>query len=199
MSSVWWCNVWHSIIRIQRCEVLIEFQSSQNKIVDDCNSCFTWFHINQAVLEDPRVTYFMLWRDYAVNGWPLLSDIPLFGFQEVGVAYEPVHLLRCHSKEDDPNDTMTNVWKCAFEPNPEQPGKVVILLWAYFSEYCLGYVILNALTIISMYVYSCPWKQVNVIYYSVKTYKRRVLFFLIIVIWVDGHLGSEIRDKLGSM
>lgn len=44
------------------------------------------------------------------------------GMQEVGVAYEPVHLLRCHSKEDDPNDTMTNVWKCAFEPNPEQPG-----------------------------------------------------------------------------
>ncbi|KAJ8043187.1 Leucine-rich repeat and WD repeat-containing protein 1 [Holothuria leucospilota] len=44
------------------------------------------------------------------------------GMQEVGVAYEPVHLLRCHSKEDDPNDTATNVWKCAFEPNPEQPG-----------------------------------------------------------------------------
>ncbi|XP_041455807.1 leucine-rich repeat and WD repeat-containing protein 1-like [Lytechinus variegatus] len=42
--------------------------------------------------------------------------------QECGIAYEPVHLLRCHSVDNDPTDCKTNVWKCAFEPNPEIDG-----------------------------------------------------------------------------
>ncbi|XP_030830910.1 leucine-rich repeat and WD repeat-containing protein 1-like [Strongylocentrotus purpuratus] len=42
--------------------------------------------------------------------------------QECGIAYEPVHLLRCHSVDNDPTDCKTNVWKCAFEPNPEIEG-----------------------------------------------------------------------------
>lgn len=42
--------------------------------------------------------------------------------QECGIAYEPVHLLRCHSVDNDPTDAKTNVWKCAFEPNPDIEG-----------------------------------------------------------------------------
>ena len=49
----------------------------------------------------------------------------LFQFytQECGIAYEPVHLLRCHSVDNDPTDWKTNVWKCSFEPNVEVEGK----------------------------------------------------------------------------
>ncbi|XP_071495270.1 leucine-rich repeat and WD repeat-containing protein 1-like [Diadema antillarum] len=42
--------------------------------------------------------------------------------QECGIAYEPMHLLRCHSVDNDPTDSKTNVWKCAFEPNPDVAG-----------------------------------------------------------------------------
>ena len=37
--------------------------------------------------------------------------------------YEPIHMLRCHSIENDPTDAKTNVWKCQFEPDPENPSK----------------------------------------------------------------------------
>ncbi|XP_072042851.1 leucine-rich repeat and WD repeat-containing protein 1-like [Amphiura filiformis] len=36
--------------------------------------------------------------------------------------YEPIHMLRCHSIENDPTDAKTNVWKCQFEPDPENPS-----------------------------------------------------------------------------
>ncbi|XP_071945443.1 leucine-rich repeat and WD repeat-containing protein 1-like [Antedon mediterranea] len=35
--------------------------------------------------------------------------------------FEGVHFLRCHSLENNPSDDSRNVWKCAFEPDPENP------------------------------------------------------------------------------
>ncbi|XP_067012894.1 leucine-rich repeat and WD repeat-containing protein 1 [Anabrus simplex] len=32
--------------------------------------------------------------------------------------YDPVHFLRCHSRNNDVADVQTQVWQCAFEPDP---------------------------------------------------------------------------------
>ncbi|XP_031427374.1 leucine-rich repeat and WD repeat-containing protein 1 isoform X2 [Clupea harengus] len=32
------------------------------------------------------------------------------------VCLQPLHVLQCHSKQDDPNDFETQIWACAFEP-----------------------------------------------------------------------------------
>ncbi|KAJ9589710.1 hypothetical protein L9F63_017082 [Diploptera punctata] len=42
---------------------------------------------------------------------------------EENLNYEPTHFLRCHSRNNDPADIRTQVWLCAFEPNPEDPQK----------------------------------------------------------------------------
>ncbi|XP_033627098.1 leucine-rich repeat and WD repeat-containing protein 1-like [Asterias rubens] len=42
--------------------------------------------------------------------------------KKVSSGYEVIHMLRCHSMENDPTDAKTNVWKCAFEPSLEKPG-----------------------------------------------------------------------------
>ncbi|PSN47611.1 Leucine-rich repeat and WD repeat-containing protein 1 [Blattella germanica] len=33
--------------------------------------------------------------------------------------YDPIHFLRCHSRGNDPADIRTQVWHCAFEPDPD--------------------------------------------------------------------------------
>lgn len=35
---------------------------------------------------------------------------------EEPVCLQPLHVLQCHSKQDDPNDFKTQLWACAFEP-----------------------------------------------------------------------------------
>ncbi|XP_038074326.1 leucine-rich repeat and WD repeat-containing protein 1-like [Patiria miniata] len=42
--------------------------------------------------------------------------------KKVSSGYEVIHMLRCHSMENDPTDAKTNVWKCSFEPSLEKPG-----------------------------------------------------------------------------
>ncbi|XP_022093308.1 leucine-rich repeat and WD repeat-containing protein 1-like [Acanthaster planci] len=42
--------------------------------------------------------------------------------KKISSGYEVIHMLRCHSMENDPTDAKTNVWKCAFEPSLEKPG-----------------------------------------------------------------------------
>jgi hypothetical protein len=34
--------------------------------------------------------------------------------------YEPVHFLRCHSYNNDPADSGTKIWRCAFQPKLEE-------------------------------------------------------------------------------
>ena len=46
--------------------------------------------------------------------------------------YNPVHFIRCHfgdknaikkgHTDNDPTDDVTNVWCCAMEPDPDDPG-----------------------------------------------------------------------------
>ncbi|XP_014664896.1 PREDICTED: leucine-rich repeat and WD repeat-containing protein 1-like isoform X2 [Priapulus caudatus] len=33
------------------------------------------------------------------------------------------YMLRCHSRRDNPSDHKSQVWRCAFEPDPANPGK----------------------------------------------------------------------------
>ncbi|XP_013379781.1 leucine-rich repeat and WD repeat-containing protein 1 isoform X2 [Lingula anatina] len=37
--------------------------------------------------------------------------------------YDPVHFVRCHAKDNNPSDNRTKVWKCAFEPELDNPGE----------------------------------------------------------------------------
>ncbi|CAH1800551.1 unnamed protein product [Owenia fusiformis] len=37
--------------------------------------------------------------------------------------YDPVHFLRCHSKDNSPSDSKTTIWCCQFEPNLEKTGE----------------------------------------------------------------------------
>ncbi|XP_077869966.1 leucine-rich repeat and WD repeat-containing protein 1-like, partial [Saccoglossus kowalevskii] len=39
-------------------------------------------------------------------------------------SFVPVHFLKCHSKNNDPGDDNTRVWRCAFEPNPLNSGMI---------------------------------------------------------------------------
>ncbi|XP_077995568.1 leucine-rich repeat and WD repeat-containing protein 1-like [Glandiceps talaboti] len=36
--------------------------------------------------------------------------------------FTPVHFIRCHSKTNDPDDEDNRVWRCAFEPDPNNKG-----------------------------------------------------------------------------
>lgn len=51
-------------------------------------------------------------------------------FQPSVPDYDPVYFLRCHSEGNDPSDEVTKVWRCAFEPSIEDPGKYLI----FFKE-----------------------------------------------------------------
>lgn len=44
----------------------------------------------------------------------------IFSFSKV-VDYDPLHFIRCHARDNDPRDCSTKVWRCAFEPNPNDP------------------------------------------------------------------------------
>jgi len=65
--------------------------------------------------------------------------------------YKPVHFIRCHfgdknairerHTDSDPTDNVTNVWCCAMEPDPHDPG-LLIKFWditydllVYLSSY----------------------------------------------------------------
>ncbi|XP_021346667.1 leucine-rich repeat and WD repeat-containing protein 1-like [Mizuhopecten yessoensis] len=37
--------------------------------------------------------------------------------------YDPTYFVRCHSDEDSPSDDNTKVWRCAFEPKPNNPSE----------------------------------------------------------------------------
>ena len=53
----------------------------------------------------------------------------LIVFQASVSDYDPEHFIRCHfggSREhvdNDPTDNRTSVWKCLFEPDPQNPGE----------------------------------------------------------------------------
>lgn len=44
------------------------------------------------------------------------------GAQDRNLDYDPLHFIRCHAKDTSPNDQVTKVWRCAFEPDPNNPG-----------------------------------------------------------------------------
>lgn len=54
--------------------------------------------------------------DWSLTG--TLTDL----FQEP-VCLQPLHVLQCHSKQDDPNDFKTQLWACAFEPATDKSGQ----------------------------------------------------------------------------
>ncbi|XP_046556812.1 leucine-rich repeat and WD repeat-containing protein 1-like [Haliotis rubra] len=37
--------------------------------------------------------------------------------------FEPVHFVRCHSADNDPNNNVAKVWRCAFEPVKGKPNE----------------------------------------------------------------------------
>ena len=39
------------------------------------------------------------------------------------LAFDPVHFIRSHSKNNDPADIQTQIWEVVFEPDPEDPSK----------------------------------------------------------------------------
>jgi len=39
------------------------------------------------------------------------------------LAYDPVHFIRSHSKNNDPADIQTQIWEVVFEPDPKDPSK----------------------------------------------------------------------------
>jgi len=41
---------------------------------------------------------------------------PIQRISEDPVCLQPIHVLQCHSKQDDPDDFKTQLWACAFEP-----------------------------------------------------------------------------------
>lgn len=44
------------------------------------------------------------------------------------LAYEPVHFIRSHSKNNDPADIQTQIWEVVFEPDPLNPEKTTSLV-----------------------------------------------------------------------
>ncbi|XP_049599187.1 leucine-rich repeat and WD repeat-containing protein 1 isoform X1 [Syngnathus scovelli] len=42
------------------------------------------------------------------------------------VCLQPLHVLQCHSKEDDPQDFSTQLWDCAFQPQPDLSGSRLV-------------------------------------------------------------------------
>jgi len=70
--------------------------------------------------------------------------------------YKPVHFIRCHfgdknairerHTDSDPTDNVTNVWCCAMEPDPHDPG-LLIKFWditylfiSVLIKYLVGFV-----------------------------------------------------------
>ncbi|KAM9781160.1 leucine-rich repeat and WD repeat-containing protein 1 isoform X1 [Syngnathus typhle] len=42
------------------------------------------------------------------------------------VCLQPLHVLQCHSKEDTPQDFSTQLWDCAFQPQPDFSGSRLV-------------------------------------------------------------------------
>ncbi|XP_037126122.1 leucine-rich repeat and WD repeat-containing protein 1 isoform X2 [Syngnathus acus] len=42
------------------------------------------------------------------------------------VCLQPLHVLQCHSKEDNPQDFSTQLWDCAFQPQPDFSGSRLV-------------------------------------------------------------------------
>ncbi|XP_061659222.1 leucine-rich repeat and WD repeat-containing protein 1 [Syngnathoides biaculeatus] len=42
------------------------------------------------------------------------------------VRLEPLHVLQCHSKQDNPEDFSTQLWSCAFQPQPDSSGSRLV-------------------------------------------------------------------------
>ena len=42
---------------------------------------------------------------------------------ESGFAYDPMHFIRSHSKNNDPADVSTQIWEVVFEPDPNNPAQ----------------------------------------------------------------------------
>ncbi|VDO07940.1 unnamed protein product [Rodentolepis nana] len=44
------------------------------------------------------------------------------------VDYDPLHFIRCHARDNDPLDCSTKVWRCAIEPDPNDPKKTTSIV-----------------------------------------------------------------------
>ncbi|XP_061558999.1 leucine-rich repeat and WD repeat-containing protein 1 isoform X2 [Phycodurus eques] len=42
------------------------------------------------------------------------------------VRLQPLHVLQCHSKKDNPEDFSTQLWACAFQPQPDSSGSRLV-------------------------------------------------------------------------
>ncbi|XP_061608966.1 leucine-rich repeat and WD repeat-containing protein 1 [Phyllopteryx taeniolatus] len=42
------------------------------------------------------------------------------------VRLQPLHVLQCHSKQDNPEDFSTQLWACAFQPQPDSSGSRLV-------------------------------------------------------------------------
>lgn len=54
---------------------------------------------------------------------PKKTDIEMINKSAFNINYRPYCFLRCHSVQNDPEDSKTQVWKAAFEPDIISPGR----------------------------------------------------------------------------
>lgn len=64
------------------------------------------------------------------------------------VSLQPLYVLQCHSKQDNPEDFGTQLWACAFEPTNDNRSEYLQMQLEQFGVFsfqsCLGVVLGNS-------------------------------------------------------